>query len=432
MLRSSLRIFLLSSLLLAYLYSSPFLLDKKENNRSDPTLLVIGGIHGNEPGGYFATAMLMQYYEINKGNLWIVPDLNRPSIQANRRGIHGDMNRKFSVIASSDQDISAVDSIKNIITDKQVSLVLNLHDGHGFYRQNYSSTIFNPNAWGQTCVIDQCDLDKDQPFGNLENIAQKVSVHLNETLLEKHHTFNVKNTKTKFDDEAMQLSLTYFAVTHNKPAFAIETSKNLSTLAEKVYYQLNAIESFMKIMGVEYQRNFMLSENNVKKLLNDYGKIVINNKISLNLHDIRKNLSFIPLPLRDSTFSFTHPLGSVKQVEGAYVLYIGNKIVTKIKPEHFRTKDCSSELPIVVDGDQENVTIASEIFVTADFKVNASDQQRVNIIGFTDPGKKNENGCLVALSDLNRRFSLDNANRRYRIELYEDNSFCGMVTVQFK
>ena len=416
----------------AYLHGAPFLLDKKENNTSDPTLLVIGGIHGNEPGGYFATAMLMQHYKITAGNLWIVPDLNRPSIQADRRGIHGDMNRKFSVIAPSDQDISAVNSIKKIIADEQVSLILNLHDGHGFYRQNYTSTIFNPNAWGQTCVIDQCDLDKNQPFGNLEDIAQKVSKHLNETLLEKHHTFNVKNTKTKFEDEAMQLSLTYFAVTHNKPAFAIETSKNLSTLAKKVYYQLNAIESFMKIMGIEYQRNFTLSENNVNNLLKEYGNIVINNKISLNLNDIRKNLSFIPLPLMESTFSFTHPLGSVKEVEGIYVLYIGNRAITKLKPEYFKTKDCISKLPIVVDGDQKDVTIASETFVTADFKVNASDQLRVNIIGFTEPDKKNENGCLVALNNLNRRFSLDNASRRYRIELYEDDSFCGMVTIQFK
>ncbi|MEA3372491.1 MAG: M99 family carboxypeptidase catalytic domain-containing protein [Campylobacterota bacterium] len=432
LLKSSLRLFVLSSLLLAHLHGSSFLLDKKENNTSDPTLLVIGGIHGNEPGGYFATAMLMQYYEITKGNLWIVPDLNRPSIQANSRGVHGDMNRKFSAIAPSDQDAPAVSSIKKTITDDQVSLVLNLHDGHGFYRQNYTSTIFNPNAWGQTCVIDQCNLSVNQPFGNLEEIAKKVSKQLNSTLLEEHHTFNVKNTQTKFDDEAMQLSLTYFAVTHNKPAFAIETSKNLSTLAEKVYYQLNAIESFMKIMGISYHRHFTLSKKSVKNLLENYGKIVINNKISLNLNDIRNNLSFIPLPLFESTFSFTHPLGSVKQVKGDYVLYIGNKIITNLKPEHFKTKDCISKLPILVDGDQKDVTIASETFVTADFKVNASDRLRVNIIGYTDSGKKNENGCLVALSDLNSKFSLDNAKRRYRIELYDDNSFCGMITVKFK
>lgn len=420
------------SLLVTQLLSMPFTLDKKEANATEPTLLVIGGIHGNEPGGYFAAAMLMQYYEVTKGNLWIIPDLNRPSIQADRRGLNGDMNRKFAHVADSDGDLPTISAVKEIIKDEKVSLILNLHDGHGFYRQNYSSTIFNPNAWGQTCVIDQCNLDKQQPFGNLEAIAKKVSERLNGTLLEEHHAFNVKNTQTKFIDEAMQLSLTYYAVTHNKPAFAIETSKNLSTLSEKVYYQLNAIESFMHIMGIEYHRRFNLSKSDVKNLLNNYGKIVINNKISLNLNDIRKNLSFIPLPLIESTFTFTHPLGSVKEVGGAYVLYVGNQVVTRLKPEHFQTKDCISELPMLVDGDQKNVMIASETDVIADFKVDAGDKFRVNIIGFTDPGQKNENGYLVARSDLNRRFSLDNGSNRYRIELYEDDSFCGMVTVQFK
>jgi predicted deacylase len=186
-----------------HLYAAPFMLDKKENNSSEPTLLVIGGIHGNEPGGYFAASMLMQYYTVTSGNLWIIPDLNRPSIQANHRGIYGDMNRKFAAVAKLDTDAPAIKAVKEIITDDQVSLVINLHDGHGFYRHSYNNTIFNPNAWGQTCVIDQCNLDKDQPFGNLEDIAKQVSTSMNDTLLEDHHTFNVKNTKTRFEDEAM-------------------------------------------------------------------------------------------------------------------------------------------------------------------------------------------------------------------------------------
>jgi len=44
------------------LYSSSFTLLKKETEPLDaPTLLVISGIHGNEPGSYFATALLSQY-----------------------------------------------------------------------------------------------------------------------------------------------------------------------------------------------------------------------------------------------------------------------------------------------------------------------------------------------------------------------------------
>ena len=104
-------------LLLTSLYALPFNFIKKETSPlKTPTLLVIGGIHGNEPGGYFSAAILAHYYTVDEGNLWIVPDLNRPSIQQNSRGINGDMNRKFADIDPNDPDIEAVQSIQSIIT----------------------------------------------------------------------------------------------------------------------------------------------------------------------------------------------------------------------------------------------------------------------------------------------------------------------------
>ncbi|MDX1295240.1 MAG: M99 family carboxypeptidase catalytic domain-containing protein [Sulfurimonadaceae bacterium] len=416
----------------ALLQAVPFSFITKENNESDPTLLVVGGIHGNEPGGYFAAALLSQYYTVEKGNLWIIPDLNRASIQRNRRGINGDMNRKFAVCKDSDPDHANIDAVKKIITDKRVSLILNLHDGHGFYREKHEGTIFNPRAWGQTCVIDQCNLDKNLPFGDMDRIAREVSRHLNNGLIEEHHSFNVKNTQTKFDDEAMQHSLTYFAVTHNKPAFAIETSKHLSSLAEKVFYQLNAIEAFMKIMGITYSRTFSLNRDTVSSLLTEHGKVLINNKISLNLNNIRKSLSFIPLESNKNTFVFTHPLGSVKRSKGGFVLYIGNQEVTRLRPEHFNDGKCAPLVTFDIDGSPKNIKIGSGTYVNSDFRVKADENLRVNVIGYTTPGKPNENGSLVRRSDLNSNFSIDSTKRCFRVELYNQDSFCGMVTVHFK
>jgi succinylglutamate desuccinylase len=116
-----------ASMLLAHIN-----LIKKENSDSNTTLLVIGGIHGNEPGGYFAASILATHYKVYSKNLWIVPNLNKASIMANRRGIYGDMNRKFSVIKKNDKDKEIIKEIKKIILSPQISLVLNLHDGHGF------------------------------------------------------------------------------------------------------------------------------------------------------------------------------------------------------------------------------------------------------------------------------------------------------------
>ena len=47
-----------------------------------PVVLVVGGIQGDEPGGFSAATLLTTHYTIQKGVLWVVPNLNFPSIRA--------------------------------------------------------------------------------------------------------------------------------------------------------------------------------------------------------------------------------------------------------------------------------------------------------------------------------------------------------------
>lgn len=406
---------------------------KKENSDSNTTLLVIAGIHGNEPGGYFAASILAKHYTITSKNLWIVPNLNQESIRRNRRGVHGDMNRKFSVVRNGDKDKEIIEEIKKTILAPKVSLVLNLHDGHGFYRKKNQGSIFNPNAWGQTCVIDQCDLKQDQPFGNLNNIAITVKNNINKKLLKDHHSFDVKNTNTKYDDEAMQLSLTYFAVTNNKPAFAVETSKNLSTLAHKVFYQLLAIEEYMNIMGIGFIRNFNFNEEEISKILNNYGTLSINNNILLNLCDIKKSLSYIPIKSKSNVFKFSHPLGDFKKTNGKYLVFIGNKLVTSLKPQYFKLSTNRREkFDIEVDGKIISLENTSEFYVNDDFKVIKSKKYRVNIIGYQPKRKMDESEINISLSNLNKNYSVDKQHKVYRVEFYKNDEFCSMLMVHFK
>ena len=419
--------------LVSLVLGSDVQLIKKENSDSNTTLLVIGGIHGNEPGGYFAASILAQYYDITSKNLWIVPNLNQESIVRNNRGIHGDMNRKFSTIKKSDPDKKIVDAIKKIILSPEVSLVVNLHDGHGFYRKKNQGSIFNPNAWGQTCVIDQQQLLQNQTFGNLNDIALNVKNNINKKLLQKHHLFDVKNTKTKYIDEEMQLSLTYFAVTHNKPAFAIETSKNLSSLSQKVFYQLLAIEEYMKIMGITYQRNFDLNENEIAKLLTNHGTLVINHNLLLDLNNLKKSLRFIPIKSACNDFSFSHNLGKIKKSKEGYKVYIGNQLITKLKPQYFKIcSKCPENFAVEVDGKQISVQKASEFFVMDDFKVLSLKGYRVNIIGYSSKLKGDESDIIISKEDMNKYYSIDKDENVYRVEFYKKDEFCSMLLVHFK
>jgi len=406
---------------------------KKGNPDSNTTLLVIGGIHGNEPGGYFAPAILATHYKIKTKALWVIPNLNKESIIAYKRGIHGDMNRKFAGMKKGDKDKKIVDAIKKIILNKKVSLILNLHDGHGFYRHKYQTPVFNPKAWGQACIIDQCALNKKQPYYNLESIATKVQKSVNKNLLRNYHLFNVKNTKTKKHDRAMQLSLTYFAVTHNKPAFAIETSKYLSKVEQKVFYQLCAIEGFMKIMGIQFSRDFKLNEKNIKKIIKDYGILEINHNILLNLNHIKKTLSYIPIKSKNNNFYFSNPLGVAKKNKnGIYDIFIGNIKVTSLKPEYFKiAQDCPNKIDVIVDGELISLKNTSSFLVKDDFKIVKNKNYRVNVIGYPSQ-KSDESGVKIAKKDLVKRYAIDKTNSIYRIELYKKNNFCSMLMVKFK
>ena len=409
-----------------------FELYKKESNKEGNTLLIIGGIHGDEPGGYFAPAFLEKYYKIKSGNVWIVPNINGHSIMANTRGIYDDMNRKFSTIDKKDPDYNVITKIKKIILDKKVDLVLNLHDGYGFYRNKYENAIFNPNAWGQATIIDQEKIKGLSKFGNLDEIAGQVNNTLNsDKLFQDFHSFGVKNTETKFKDEQMKLSLTFFAVTNNKPAFAIETSKNITDLTHKVIYQLKSIEEFMNIMHIEFERQFDINnEEDVKNKIFDFGKVKINNNIAFDLSDIKKTTRFIPLKKDNNDFKFEHSLGAVKFKDNIYEIYIGNIKVADFYPQVFELAKAKNSIKIEVDGKVIEIAFANEIDIKNEFKILKSDF-RVNIIGYSKTGVDSEDDILINEKEILDAYSIDTKKRKYRAEFYKDGKFYGMIVLNF-
>ncbi|MCT7587057.1 M99 family carboxypeptidase catalytic domain-containing protein [Aliarcobacter butzleri] len=426
-------VFLLLVINLFAVTNRDFSIYKKESQTPSHTLLIIGGIHGDEPGAYFAPAFFEKYYKITKGSVWVIPNINGDSIIANQRGIYNDMNRKFSVIEKDDPDYFIIERVKKIILDKKVDLILNLHDGHGFYRETHENAIFNPKAWGQATIIDQDKINGLDKFGDLDKIATQVKNNLNkDKLFQEFHSFGVKNTQTKFKDEQMQLSLTYFAITNNKPAFAIETSKNITDLTEKVIYQLKSIEEFMKIMDIEFQRDFDINNyEEVKKRLFDFGEVKINENIAFDLSDTRKILRFIPLKKENNEFKFENSLGATKIVDNKYEVYIGNINITNLFPQIFDVKEYKDSIKIEVDGKVINTKLGEVIDVKNSFKIVKNDFFRVNVIGFSKAGVDSEDDILLKKSDMVDSFSIDTNNKQYRVEFYKDNNFYGMITINF-
>lgn len=407
-----------------------FTLIKKESGKGN-TLLILGGIQGDEPGGYLAANLVATRYVIKKGNVWVVPNQNLRAMLKDVRGEFGDMNRKFKQISKDDPDYKNIQKIKELITDNRVTLIVHLHDGSGFYREKYVDDLRNPKRWGQSCIIDQESIDA-KPFGDLKAIATKVAKNINERLLDKDHEYRVKNTNTKNGDKEMEKALTYFAITHNKPAFANEASKELD-INKRIYYHLLAIENYMKIAGIEFERGFELTLSDINRAVNsDLELSLYGGKIVLDASNLRKHVSYLPMDKkRGLEFESKNPILLLVKKGDRYVVHYGSRELSNIYPEFFEFGNSLKNIKLIVDGKNIDAFFGKKIGVKNSFMVESLPNYRVNVIGYSS--KKSEDGIEIRKKDLQERFSLDKDGNIFRIEVYDkQNRFQGMVLVDFK
>ena len=414
-------------------FSEPlrFSLHKIESGIPGPTLLVIGGIQGDEPGGFTAASMLVTNYKVEKGSVWVVPNLNFESIIKRSRGIHGDMNRKFNALSKKDPEFEEVQKIKKIILSDDVDVILNLHDGSGFYKKKYINRMHNPSRWGQSIIIDQKVLDAKR-FGELSDIANNVQKYINKKSRDSNKFFYVKNTETKKGDVEMEKSLTYFAIKNNRPAFAVEASKSFPT-HERTYYHLLAVEGFMSELGIKYERDFKISRRNVAEQIGNNLKISLyDNRINLDVEKARRYLNYVPLK-KYSSFEYkkNNPLIAVIKNKKTLKVRYGNRYVTSLNPQYFEYDYGLRHIEIQVDGVSKKINVGDKVSVEKNFRVLASDDYRVNIIGYAKRGVKNENRLLVNRSQIKSHFSIDRDENIFRVELYKGKKFSGMILMDF-
>lgn len=226
-----------------------------------PTLLIISGIH-NEPGGYITADQFVDI-SLRKGNLIVVPRANFQTIIEDERGVDGDMNRLFDLEEpryENDYSMQIVSILKELIGESDV--MLNLHDGWGYFREEYIDEMHNPLRLGQSIIADAEVFPVPETGESLllREIAEKICSIVNAKITNEDHYFRFNNhdtfsETTKFGEQ--QKSATFFALSkYNIPAFGIETSKNISDLASKVLYQTTIVNAFMNEFGIEREEGY--------------------------------------------------------------------------------------------------------------------------------------------------------------------------------
>lgn len=397
-------------------------------------VLVIGGIQGDEPGGFSAATLLATRYEIQTGALWVVPNLNFPSIIKRSRGIYGDMNRKFARLDRDDPQFPAVNRIQQLIREPDVALVLNLHDGSGYYRPRFESRLCSPARWGQSVIIDQAELP-GVFLGNLAQMADSVTNEVNRHLVRPLHRLHVHNTRTAEGDREMEKSLSYFAVRHGKAAFGLEASKEFP-VALRTYYHLRLVEAFMRQAGLRFTRDFELTPRGVDSALRaNLGVSFAENRVFLPLEDVRSQINYLPLPRGSSAKAVTSkPIMAVLPCQNArdnLCIHYGNRTITCIRPD-WRELDTSLDgIEVSVDGRREYLHFGRVLDVVQDVRIHAPAGYRVNAIGYGS-GKRDENGLPLRRALFEKRFSVDRGGTLYRVEIYKNSRFVGLFLLRFR
>ena len=392
-----------------------------ENGKSlgdNNTILIFGGMQGDEPGGFHAASLLISDYNITKGKIIVAPNLAFDSIIKRARGVKGDLNRKFAKLDKKDPDYETVQRIKELILREEVGMVLNLHDGWGFYHPTFIDEMKNPKRWGNSSVIDTREINATK-YKELESIAANTVEVLNSKLIDPKHKYHLKNTKTKeLEDTQMLKALTYFVISNNKAAFANEASKNLPVNL-RTYYHLVAIENYFKTAGLEFERGFELSPDGVQKAINKELQIkMFNDKILLSLKKPRSIINYLPFPVhRTLDYTTSNEITAVVADEKGFFVQYGNRFQARIKPEYFEFSDAFNDFSIIVDDEQQIVPFASKVRVKKYFQIPKIKGVRVNVIGL-DKGK-DESGLKVRKKDMLSQYSLDKAGKIFRVEFYE-------------
>lgn len=406
--------------------ASDFSFSKKGGAEAGATLLIIGGIDGDEPGGFHAAATLTTRYQINNGQLWIVPNLNQRAILER---VRGEMNLKFAHIEKNDPLYPQVKKIKKIILDEQVDLVINLHDGSGFYHPTRLNSQRNPWRWGQSIVIDQENLS-NTPYGGLYDISAALISRINPAALSPDGHFQIKNMRTPSLDETSPTpkSLSYFAVRHGKPALSFEASKSFPVHI-RTYYHLVALEALMDEVGISYSRDFELTPAAVARVVREDAQMTLaQGRIHLDLNSMSSDLEDFPLTI-DPLLSFlaTNPLISLQPENDKYRIHYGNNRLALLHPRWVEIDPQPEPLAMIVDGIPLRIQPGTIVEVNSQVRIDPQPNYEIKIAGIN--GK---DSALNRIQIINGETSIDQSGRLLRLEIYRDQLFSGMILLDFR
>lgn len=202
-----------------------------DSGKDGPSVMVVGGMHGNEPAGYLASDRVKDY-KITNGKLIVLPRANAYGISKNIRNdaFKSDLNRSFPRTVAGVPTTALSKAIWEIVKYYDPSWLMDLHEGLDYH-------VINAKSVGQSVIYD--------PNGDsLEKAVSSIVTALNKTVDSTSHRFSILRypavggiARSASDRLGIR-------------AMIVETSKK-DALSRRVAYHELAVTSLLRFLGMQ-------------------------------------------------------------------------------------------------------------------------------------------------------------------------------------
>jgi predicted deacylase len=143
-----------------------------------PCILIVGGIHGNEPAGVQAAQELAEGLMPQRGRLVVVDVANPLAVAAGMRFIstETDLNRAFSIKGADGNTGKQAQAFWSLLEKERIDWVIDLHEAGGFFRRDETEV-------GQTLIFSPAPAAADLVLTVLDEINCRVGPDLAFTYL---------------------------------------------------------------------------------------------------------------------------------------------------------------------------------------------------------------------------------------------------------
>lgn len=198
----------------------------KQGAGTTPSIMVIGGLHGDERAGYMAARRLLDW-EITRGMLVIIPEAYVDGIA---RNVRGELNGMLPGNARGNPLERLAAAVWYVIDFYRPGLLLTLHESVEFH-------AVDPKRYGQTLCHD---------FTELNPFMRRVLGRVNPDIAEPLHRFRIfvephPNCPTCLAGSRLGI-----------PATSIETCRKLP-VEQRVSHQLMVLMAFFDECGLGYE-----------------------------------------------------------------------------------------------------------------------------------------------------------------------------------